>query len=394
MDFSEPQSAPTEPPPSAPIDAEIVSNKIHIRGLDDLTTKHIQTFSLEHFPEHSPKVEWIDDTSANLVYDDPQVTSDALRALSLVPDDSSNLQPLFLRPAKPISSHPASNLSVRVSVATDRKAPRAREKSRFYLLHPDLDPQERRRREHKIDSRRRGDQRGRASRNSRSDSSSPSRADDHRPERRSRSASPARSRGDRSRRRRTPPPRYSRHDPNPDSNAGKELFPTRSGKVVGKELFRNKSKASTLKNELFPEKVRAGKTAGTFDADTADLFANRLSVPFVDGGNDEPNAGGEFPLRSDTMSKAVRQTHPEKVVADSGSAGRGDSEGAGGFTIKGRGGADSGERGGLSIKGNAGIQIRGTAMRSEDRVKELFPAKVGNQGKELFKEKNRADMFY
>ena len=51
----------TSPPeaPALPTD-EPVLNKVHIRGLDDLTTKDIESFSIEHFPSHKPKVEWVD----------------------------------------------------------------------------------------------------------------------------------------------------------------------------------------------------------------------------------------------------------------------------------------------------------------------------------------------
>ena len=48
--------------PEAPVlpSDEPVLHKVHIRGLDDLTTKDIEAFSTEHFPSHKPKVEWVD----------------------------------------------------------------------------------------------------------------------------------------------------------------------------------------------------------------------------------------------------------------------------------------------------------------------------------------------
>ena len=46
---------------SPPLNAgDAVPNKIYIRGLDDLTTENITSYSLEHFPIHTPVVEWID----------------------------------------------------------------------------------------------------------------------------------------------------------------------------------------------------------------------------------------------------------------------------------------------------------------------------------------------
>ena len=39
---------------------DAVPNKLHLRGLDDLTTENITSYSLEYFPQHTPRVEWID----------------------------------------------------------------------------------------------------------------------------------------------------------------------------------------------------------------------------------------------------------------------------------------------------------------------------------------------
>ena len=69
IDFDEPM--PVDYPPVevdlpeqvAPLPlnrGDAVPNKLHIRGLDDLTTENITSYSLEHFPIHTPIVEWID----------------------------------------------------------------------------------------------------------------------------------------------------------------------------------------------------------------------------------------------------------------------------------------------------------------------------------------------
>ena len=101
------------------------------------------------------KVEWIDDTSANILYENENAALEALRAFSAFSgtgaggsfDEGSDpaISTLDLRPAKPHSRHPGVQLLVRQAVTTDVKRPRAHEASRFYLLNPDKDPWERRR---------------------------------------------------------------------------------------------------------------------------------------------------------------------------------------------------------------------------------------------------------
>lgn len=103
--------------------------------------------------------------------------------------------------------------------------------------------------------------------------------------------------------------------------------------------------AGTTK-ELFPQKTGAShRRSDAFDAadETADLFANRMPVPFVDGSNDKRS--------------------------------RGSDSNAQGFSIRGAAKASSSISQGFSIKGAA----------STPRVKELFPSTLGdNSGKELF----------
>ncbi|MCJ1439298.1 hypothetical protein MMC27_008690 [Xylographa pallens] len=420
---------------------QTVPHKVHIRGVDDLTTNDIRAFSVENYSTHPPsRIEWVDDTSANIVYEASNIAEDALTSFSLQSDgDIALLHPLQLRAAKRFSTYPGSDLKVRIAVTTDQKRPRAYESSRFYLMHPEHDPREQRRRgsragdeyrrkrygneEHR---RRRKDDVAEgftasmydddaeavaercitsSRRNSRSSFSSGTgsggyRRDSYRPKNnihtrsRNRSASPDRDGSDRYVRRRTPPPRYESKDPYsfPQANRMKELFPAKATTVdVGlqirgisansKELFPNKKAATNLKKELFPLKtgISIHRRSDAFDAadETADLFANGMTVPFVDGAMDQPASHGR-----------LRPTDPDPVAED----------------------LENLERGGFSIRGAAkqvdkGFSIRGTANggSSGDAVKELFPVKAGNAGKELFAERlhgrggkrNRAeDMFY
>ena len=113
--------------------ADLVPSKIHIRGLDDFTTSDIRSFSEQHFPTTTPIIEWIDDTSANLCFETPEIASDALNHIAtdpLGPDGN----PLDLRAAKPSASKPEASIFIRLAVSTDRKRPRAHEASRFYMM--------------------------------------------------------------------------------------------------------------------------------------------------------------------------------------------------------------------------------------------------------------------
>lgn len=122
--------------------------------MDDLTTEDIKAFSAEHFPSVSPlRIEWIDDTSANIVYDTASTASMALNHFSLSPTYDIPHSPLQLRAAKAFSLHTESSLHVRIALFTDQKRPRAYEASRFYMMHPEYDPREQRRRDRSTRSR-------------------------------------------------------------------------------------------------------------------------------------------------------------------------------------------------------------------------------------------------
>ncbi|KAL9058461.1 MAG: hypothetical protein Q9162_001757 [Coniocarpon cinnabarinum] len=118
--------------------------KIHIRGLDDLNHDEITAYAYEHYPsqEHS-RIEWIDDTSANLVYPTEETAAEALQSLSESSD--FNISPSELRLAKPISVRPHAQLQIRQANTHDVKKRGAHDASRFYLFNPQYDPRERRR---------------------------------------------------------------------------------------------------------------------------------------------------------------------------------------------------------------------------------------------------------
>ena len=415
--------------------------RIHIRGLDDLTTNDISAFSIEHYPHHPPtRIEWVDDSSANIVFNDPATASNALERFTLAEQklDVSALPSVHLREAKALSTHPELRLQVRAALSTDRKRPRAYEASRFYMMHPEYDPRKQRRRSERCPQhsdgvyrrRRYGDEEQRRRRHKdHEEGFDPSMYDDdklsskqvlmdmfsgnrindeedrghhhrhsNRPER-NRSASPkAHGNMDAKRRLRTPPPSYSSRDPYPfpSENEGKELFPSKSSngehtKRV-KDLFSNKLLAAELKKDLFPRKgntLNYHRRCDAFDAadETADLFATRLSVPLADKSKVGRGLTDRINHESSTTSYGrLAAPDPEPTLNPPGDI---DDDG---ISIL---GASSQQSQGFSILG--GAAAAGT-------IKELFPGKAsGNGGKELFAEKiwrrggrrNRAaDMFH
>lgn len=416
----------------------VTPHKIHIRGLDDLTTNDITEYVAEHYSsDTSLRIEWIDDTSANIVFDSPAIALEALRQLDFHGLHEFSSQDLQLRPTKPYSKNPSANLQIRLALTTDQKQPRAHEASRFYMMHPEFDPREQRRKEkskfydHGNDYRRlrygQDEQRrrrrkdrdegfdatmyddgaGTSAARSRTSSSRrcsmqsslasddavsprdrrPKRGGDYfRPRDRGRSASPDKSDG-RGTRRRSPLTNYSRLS---IGNSGKELFPSKSTPDNtftarnAQELFPHKKLAANLKKELFPTKNHAiyHRRSDAIDAAdaTADLFAHRLA--FTKKQEAIGSASGASPFNG-----RLRPNSDSELSA-----------------------VDDSSRDDLSIRGasrqNQNFSIQGitTDRISVGAVRELFPDKAGtNAGKELFAEKlhgrggkrNRAaDMFY
>ena len=417
-----------------------------MRGVDDLSTNDVKAFVAQHYPAHSAaRIEWIDDSSVNIVFDTPQIAQEALAALIGTSMGLLNtaVQPVIeLVNAKPFQDRPGIQLQVRTAMSSDIKKPRAHEASRFYMMHPEHDPREKRRSERfrqgygeyrarkysrGEDRRRRqkdqqqnydssmydddDDDDGRAhsdrmssisrrsslSVNSR-ESSPPERTrrrhgisnghhgDYYRPERdtrknRERSASPDAENGHPRTRRRTLSNHRRGNNPSRTSaNEGKELFPVPSGKSAEfrshKKLFPSKTTASGPKKELFPNGsgVSIHRRSGAFDAadGTMDLPISGTAASFGDA---------TVLASSSKLGKSRTPTGPSVSASTNND-----------LIIR-----------GASQQPGTGFSIRGAANPSHDGiVKELFPTKAGNSGKELFAEKlqgrggrrNRAeDMF-
>lgn len=129
-------------------DKEVIPYKVHLRGLDTFNPDDVKSYLAEHYGTGQlNRIEWINDTSANFIFKSETAAQEALVALAAVEiADVTQLPPLEEIPAKSFSQKPECALQVRFAVATDKKAAGAAERSRFYLLHPEYDPEERRRR--------------------------------------------------------------------------------------------------------------------------------------------------------------------------------------------------------------------------------------------------------
>lgn len=118
----------------------MVPTKVHLRGLDDLTTKRIEDGAREICNmDLYRRLQWIDDTSANLIFDTGEAAADALAALSA--DEEG--EPLRLRAVKQLEAVGGAQLQARMATEADVKVAGAKDRSRFYLMNPDYDPDSR-----------------------------------------------------------------------------------------------------------------------------------------------------------------------------------------------------------------------------------------------------------
>jgi hypothetical protein len=117
---------------------DLVANKVHVRGVNDLTTRDVENFAADLFPSDDfSKIEWIDDTSVNLVYNTGDASRKALQAFT-AEDAAAVEDPLDLRKAKPLATHPHVELFVRMAVESDRKQRGAARQSEFYRQNPQI----------------------------------------------------------------------------------------------------------------------------------------------------------------------------------------------------------------------------------------------------------------
>jgi Nuclear cap-binding protein subunit 3 len=105
-----------------------------VRGVDNLSTDDVRAYINAHFPSEF-QIEWIDDTSLNVVYESADIATSALHSLSSEHVEES--RPSTVRSAKPLAGEkPIQGLTLRIAVFGDRKEKGARDRSRWYLFHP------------------------------------------------------------------------------------------------------------------------------------------------------------------------------------------------------------------------------------------------------------------
>lgn len=120
--------------------SDAVANKIHLSGVEALTTHDIEIFAHDNNPSEDRnadvvKVEWVNDHSANLVYPTDAAAAAALKAFSVTPTED----PLETRRAQSLLTNPDVELYVRQAVVTDVKVKGAAAHSKFYLHNPQFD---------------------------------------------------------------------------------------------------------------------------------------------------------------------------------------------------------------------------------------------------------------
>lgn len=112
------------------------SDALHISGVEELNTTAIETYLVEHYNKPF-QIEWIDDSSLKIVYDDPEDAFQCLVAITSPAEFESaeSIAPEQLRRTKPHRDYPDAELKARFALKSDKKSTGSRARSRYYLLH-------------------------------------------------------------------------------------------------------------------------------------------------------------------------------------------------------------------------------------------------------------------
>lgn len=345
------------------------------------------------------RIEWIDDTSANIIYDTADIAKAALVAFSAVEiTDVSQIPLLQTIPAKTFPLHPDTRLEVRLAVVGDQKQAGARDRSRFYLFNPEHEPPQRRQQHPR---------RPRTYRDREDGGYRSQRYDDQEQQKRERDADFDASLYDddeASRAKRS----GGHHNRNGSSGSESrrvrfprretELFPEREARGSGR--LRSRS-ASPLRDRNGDQDLVEDRIVERRRRQQEAAASNRLAAQAIKAAKREVSAPRElFPSKSSPnrrRSLAFDVADPADTTADLFSRipipltdGSGDNRSRGSLTSR-----------IITKKGSeqesSGFSIRGTAMappsqvfniKGAARVKELFPATLDdNSGKELFSER-------
>lgn len=331
-------------------------NKLHIRGVDSLHTDDIKAY-IKHYHGAVGRVEWIDDNCANIVFDNESAARDAIVSLSAVEiADATALVPGECVPAKPLKQGAEVLLQVRFAVRGDRKQAGAAQRSRYYLLHPEFDPEERRRKAQEVRSRYRdrdGSQRRNGDRSMRQsdeeiETFEASMYDD----------------APRARQDRSPPEHHRLTRPHATENAGKELFARRASRRNRSASPQRRNGEDTQMDSVFESSHQNRRHARSIKSHLTASNSSKELFPMKSSGR-----SGQL----DQLEKSIGSAHlrdedlPQVTTASLTSS-------AMSFNIRGTANQKGQKDDGLSIKGAASANAR-----------ELFPDKLGhsNAGKEL-----------
>ncbi|ODV73450.1 NCBP3 domain-containing protein CYBJADRAFT_167499 [Cyberlindnera jadinii NRRL Y-1542] len=110
-------------------------NSLFLRGVDNLSEKDIKSYVKRYVSDHF-KFEWINDSSLNIVFEENEQASNALKSLSQ--DTSPELDNSNERLAHQFDPMQKDvEFWTRVSKIGDKKIKHASQYSRYYLLNPD-----------------------------------------------------------------------------------------------------------------------------------------------------------------------------------------------------------------------------------------------------------------
>lgn len=353
-------------------------NKLYIRGLDEVDAKSVEEYLEAHTGERDWKhIEWIDDSSANIVWNREASIGDIIRLFAQ--DENEPLPSTDLRPAKPHPTRADVQLYIRQSLVGDRKIRGAKDRSRFYLIHPEHDPDNRPR------ERRGRDRRSSPRRERPTQSFSADMYDDDDDENDTSAQMPLLSHEERDRHRQTfkdlfesrkKHGRLSSRSRSPDRDRdgdGRFGFPE-DGQPV-RQTARYRSRSPLRSRRRSPESDRAGD-----DTRRKPINAGKELFPVTASLEGRLQRGTSNENRStsrDSKPNSAKELFPSAARGSSASS---STRGGSGFSIKGRGAAMDD----FSIIGAS------APRKVNKRVKELFPEhaskpdKSRNAGKELF----------
>ncbi|PSR76908.1 hypothetical protein BD289DRAFT_486711 [Coniella lustricola] len=336
-----------EPTNSEPTDSgahRIILNKVHVRGLDQLDQNQLKAYVASHVGgKGADRIEWVNDTSANLVFATDSAAHEALLALCTIEiADATQLPPGEVLAAKPVADKPEAALQVRYALESDRKERGAAQKSRFYLFHPEWDPETeegRRKRDRQYRDRRDGDRYrrgGRTRREEREEEEEPEPFDvnlyddDASALARRANFSPHRDGRRRQRRDSRSPSAHSRDGRRHSVNRDKELFPTNRNRDAlrsergpygrGRSASPTRDDRDAIEADLARdreavrnnrEKARSIKERIHTSSKPKELFPGDASRELF------PSASGKkelFPSRDSGVSRAAMDQVPNDVI--------------------------------------------------------------------------------